>query len=630
MQPQISKNHLVKLEKESGISHNVAEQNVRTVTTKQAHEKVGFGNSGMEFPYYDLNGDYIGSRVRFDVPRKDKAGKQIRYGQKKDVDLKLYFPLEHLTKIMDDETPLLLVEGEKKALSAATTFQDDYAVISVPGCWNWKDKGEMGLSKAFDNLPLLNRKIVWCPDTDIFSNSKVQKAYLQMSKALYRKGARLILIDLRMPCWSEKMGFDDLIVNFGKECLLPKLRAPAWIFDKSARLPQNANPDQIVDFYRKRIFTNYIDLSIEIQNELEHGDYAKDGIQNAKCTEAKNAFYKILPEYFRYRDVITWYKNTESAKSVSKRMGKFIELETEIYACTESQSAISIDPSKEKFEYISNPRSFSHLISTKIQYAEASRPTEPGKLKYCVVPENIAGTFLSDITTFMPNRRIKSVTYSPFIIKNQIISGSGFLKELGIYSFIPQDLKTSPPNLIFKVMESFPFKDDASFANAFSLFFNYMLRCWLIGDRPITIINGDTQNLGKSTLARFASLIMEPNPPAEIPFPGKDEELGKVLCSLLQKNNSVLIDNIDQSVSSSILASNLTSPKLSFRLLGGNQIFERTNDVVFVATLNNGQISKDIQRGQCLCLSVEAKTQKEAIRNPSGLQMTIGYNFSEN
>ena len=92
------------------------------------------------FPYLQPDGSRNGyTRLKPSKPRTDKRiGKAIKYEAPKGAGNRLYVPPGTVAKLADPTVPLVLTEGEKKALAAD---QAGYACLSVPGVWSGRRAG---------------------------------------------------------------------------------------------------------------------------------------------------------------------------------------------------------------------------------------------------------------------------------------------------------------------------------------------------------------------------------------------------------------------------------------------------------------------------------------------------------
>jgi len=179
-----------KLSKESCISEKIlclagVARNNKAIT--------GISYDGIAFPYYDLQWKLLGYRVRLDSPIDG-----MKYNQKKGTNLNMYCIRDNISKVKDPSMPLLITEGEKKALALETAFQgENYAICAVPGCWNWVATGTGELSEIWSLVPMHERTVYLVLDSDIYTNYSIFSAYRKFANALLKRGALLHFVDLR-------------------------------------------------------------------------------------------------------------------------------------------------------------------------------------------------------------------------------------------------------------------------------------------------------------------------------------------------------------------------------------------------------------------------------------------------
>ena len=181
------------------------------------------------FPYI-WGGKNRGHRIKPLDPRR-RDGKAVKYEQPRGSRNLPYAPML-IGNTAREGCTVLIVEGEKKAISTAKVFRDNPAifVVGVSGCWNWKKKGESSFTKEFRKLVGVAGKVLWIFDSDTTTLADLSKKALDRSKQLQlaarracecteatRTEARLLI----MPAIDAegKTGADDFIVARGPEAM---------------------------------------------------------------------------------------------------------------------------------------------------------------------------------------------------------------------------------------------------------------------------------------------------------------------------------------------------------------------------------------------------------------------------
>ena len=149
-------------------------------------------------------------RVRLDDPK----GK-MKYTQEAGTGSRLYFSPQYKRWEVGME-PLVITEGEKKALALGCRFGTKMGVIGIGGVWNWtggKDRDRRLLIEDFNRVDLRGRSAFLCFDSDVETNQQVMKAERDLAKALGERGAKVRIVVLP----PERKGIDDWLVAWGDQ-----------------------------------------------------------------------------------------------------------------------------------------------------------------------------------------------------------------------------------------------------------------------------------------------------------------------------------------------------------------------------------------------------------------------------
>jgi AAA domain/Domain of unknown function (DUF3854) len=182
------------------------------------------GRTSVNYPaigirYFDLAGQptsHIRTRALTD---SDANGKSVpKYLQKKETPNRLYFPpvLEWTTVAADPNTPIVIAEGELKALVAC---QLGLSTIAVSGVYGWKKRSDDGDEKTSVPIPDLTlidwkgRTVFICYDSDAATNPDVRRAEIALAKELFGRGAVPRIVRLPTLPGETKTGLDDFIVT---------------------------------------------------------------------------------------------------------------------------------------------------------------------------------------------------------------------------------------------------------------------------------------------------------------------------------------------------------------------------------------------------------------------------------
>jgi hypothetical protein len=235
--PGLSERHVADL-RASGLSDETIRQ-CRLSTTADADRislRLRWNRSAarlgecLEFPYCGLDGKGAAYfRYKPDRPRADKDGKTIKYESPVGLSNRPYFPPVALPAIKDPAAPLIVTEGEKKAIKAT---QEGFPTVGFVGVYGWQKKREdktapRVLIDDLAALPWEGREVFVAFDSDLAHNKNVLWAEWHLAQALAEKGA--VVKAVRLPGGSDgkKVGLDDFLVAHGAEALRGLLAAAA-------------------------------------------------------------------------------------------------------------------------------------------------------------------------------------------------------------------------------------------------------------------------------------------------------------------------------------------------------------------------------------------------------------------
>lgn len=124
----------------------------------------------------------------------------------------LYIPNEIYKSVYEykPDSPIFISEGEKKS-SCATKF--GFPTIGMAGVYGFLDRD--GEIEDFKSLNLSSRTVYIVFDNDINTKTQVKQAELRLAVHIVNKGGSPLSI--RLPKSQDKIGFDDFLVNHGKE-----------------------------------------------------------------------------------------------------------------------------------------------------------------------------------------------------------------------------------------------------------------------------------------------------------------------------------------------------------------------------------------------------------------------------
>ena len=164
--------------------------------------------------------------------------------------------------------------------------------------------------------------------------------------------------------------------------------------------------------------------------------------------------------------------------------------------------------------------------------------------------------------------------------------------------------------LVDEAIGEFPFVDEASRANALGLLLTPVVRPAIRGLVPMACIDAPQAGTGKDLLASVVSLIGTGREAGSMSAPRNEDEWRKrITATLCQGSTFIVIDNVDDELRSSSLASALTAHVWKDRILGQSAIVAVSQRATWVANGNNLRLGGDIPR-RCFWIRLDAKTSR--------------------
>lgn len=169
-------------------------------------------------PYPEADGFY---RVKLFPPIPDKDGHTVRYYQPAGTAPRLYLPPRAQAALADPSVPLLITEGEKKALKAD---QEGFASAALGGLWSWLLDGQP--FPDLDRVDWCEREALVVPDSDVWLRPDLLQAIYAFGKELESRGAKVALVKLPAGSGNGKVGLDDFLCANSTDALKKLQRLP--------------------------------------------------------------------------------------------------------------------------------------------------------------------------------------------------------------------------------------------------------------------------------------------------------------------------------------------------------------------------------------------------------------------
>ncbi|MFN8497314.1 MAG: bifunctional DNA primase/polymerase [Anaerolineae bacterium] len=178
-----------------------------------------------------------------------------------------------------------------------------------------------------------------------------------------------------------------------------------------------------------------------------------------------------------------------------------------------------------------------------------------------------------------------------------------------------------------ELLGDFPFKTQTDKTNAISMIVLPFVRDMISGPTPLHLWEAPAPGTGKS-LAATAALV--PSVGREVSMMSEtkdgDEWRKRILAALRENQEAIFIDNVNQMLSSSSLASVLTTNTFSDRVLGQSKTASIPVRSIWVVTANNPSLTTEIAR-RCVQIRLDSKEDRpwlrEGFKHPALIEWAV-------
>jgi putative DNA primase/helicase len=233
-----------------------------------------------------------------------------------------------------------------------------------------------------------------------------------------------------------------------------------------------------------------------------------------------------------------------------------------------------------------------------------------GVLKPAVPPGNLTRLLLALPHDCLPP--IESVVCSPVFGKNgRLIDSEGYHEDDQVW-FHPMEQLTLPevsekPGkeevekaktlILEELFGDFPFVSPSDQAHAVAALLLPFVRRMIDGPTPLHVVEAPTCGSGKSLLCKLIGQIATGNVVEACSLPRSSDEMKKLITSeLLHGEPVILLDNAIDKIDNASLASVLTAPVWTDRILGRSLMVSAPNTALWMLTANNPRLSMEIAR----------------------------------
>jgi hypothetical protein len=485
-------------------------------------------------------------QVRPDNPTNDTRGRLRKYAFAAGA-----APVLWAVRPVPGSERMLVVEGTKQALAAASYAPPGVAVYAIAGCRSWMHEG----SPIPDLAAGDGREVIVILDSDAATNLQVYQAGVKLAEALTMEGATAVRFG--RISGGAKAGLDDVL-----GARAPERRASylTRIIDTAKSKPADTKPAP-----KKR-------------NQAEPGD--ADG-ERVTLVCNRDRFEVIA-------DLIGALRKRWDGRELFNHGG--------IISRLKGKAMRPIDKGHQ--------RDIIQATAITVDEHEGAQGTT---YTYTWPDANSISAVMSRADEFSPLDR---VAHAPFVRPDgTIVTDPGYdaatrtlllsdpeLEGLTVPEDPTTDDITSAVKLIMdEWLGDFPFAADADRANALALVVTPAIR-GLVPRAPLAVVDGLQMGVGKNLLADSLLTVYTGEPAKPMNWVDEAEELRKQITSAFRTGAEFFVFDEAHTLDGAPLAQALTAETWQDRILGVSNMAEFPNQVTWISLGNNVQVKGDITR----------------------------------
>lgn len=553
--PSLSDRHLRELREGSGLSDDVIKaRGYETVTDKKRLKSLGFAGfqcrvPSLLIPLYAANGEVVGHQIK---PKKPRVNGETKKAVK-------YEPPSGSKMVVDvppgaaaalaEASIPLWVTEGAKKADAAVTAA--LCCISLQGVWSWRD------DEFWSGVPLGNRRVNLAFDSDVLQKDDVKNALDSLTNYLEDRGAVVSWVAFPEGKGaiagegSEKVGLDDWLVSHDMN--------PVTL-DSLLRTPETnlkINSIGLNDLTRRAI-------AALRRGNVPDRIFERDGLM----VEARDGGIQEVTKdrlTFLLGECANWYRvSGEGGKKRRTPVGPPRDVVANVLAAGSEHWGF---------------QRLDRIVTTPVFASDGSLRTDPGyhgpSHSYYMPPEGL---------------QVPKVSKSPS--KKDVRKATELLAE---------------------VFRDFEFVDQADRTHAWAMLLQPFAREMIRGGTPLYGVEAPKQGTGKTLLVE-SCLAPAVGVVYSFSEPHGDEEMEKRLTSVFREAMPVVFfDNVDRFINYPSLASALTKPMWSGRVLGLSATVSLPISCTFALTANNPRYSDDMKRRN-VPIRLDAKTEDPSQR----------------
>lgn len=453
-----------------------------------------------------------------------------------------------------DATRVMIVEGSKQSLAAASYAPSRTSVYGVLGCRGWSKDGvpTPHLSVVED------REVYICLDADAATNLDVYTAALALADACRFQGASRVAF-VRLPA-GKKAGLDDVL---GAQTPDRRAGMVLRLLEQAAKKPSDAKPKP------KKAVREQAEGP-----EGETGDRPTVPVNGDRHLVVNDLTRALAQRWdgvrlFNFGGALS---RVEGHEVTPLERGEFLD-----------------------------------TLAGTVRMVNQSETAE-GEIKMTSAwPDaNTIQAVASRGRLFTP---LKQVARAPFVrVDGTVVTDNGYDPASQILLAMPEDLEVSVADdpsaegvaaavkyLLDDWLADFPFPSPADRANVLALILTPLVRD-LMPLVPVAVVNGLQMGVGKNKLANCISLVATGELAVPLGYNRDEEEQRKVMTSVFRTGQSFMVWDECHHLEGAHLARAITSPTYTDRVLGGSVLVAFPNRATWMTLGNGVRVEGDMVR----------------------------------